>query len=426
MSRLTFCCLILLLLPAAGQTAPRPPNVVLIIADDHGWTDYGFMGHEHVRTPHLDRLARQARLFRRGYVPSSLCCPSLASILTGLYPHQHKITSNDPPRPASIKPGPFYQSEVFRKGREVMNRHLEAVPTLPRLLAKQGYVSLQTGKWWQGSYRTGGFSRGMTRGTRHGDDGLAIGRKTMQPIWDFLAAAGKEDKPFFLWYAPMMPHEPHNPPARLLEHYRKKTKSLPVARYWAMIEWFDETCGALLDHLERHKLADNTLVLYLADNGWVQDPDRRGSVRSKRTPYDAGLRTPILVRWPGRVKPGRSDALALSIDLAPTVLAAAGLKPSAAMQGVNLLDDKALAGRHAIFGECFTHDAVDLDHPAANLEYRWVIDGRWKLIVPKSGKRLELYDVVADPHEKKDLAGGKPEMVKKLRQRLDGWWKPGR
>jgi uncharacterized sulfatase len=415
-----------LLLPCPALAREGPPNVVLIISDDQGWTDYGFMGHKEVKTPHLDRLARQGRVFPRGYVPASLCCPSLATILTGLYPHQHRITSNDPPNPKRLPAAQFYRSEDFTSGREVMNRHLEAVDTLPRLLAKKGYRSLQTGKWWQGSYRRGGFTSGMTKGQRHGDDGLIIGRKTMQPIYDFIASARKDDKPFFVWYAPMMPHEPHNPPPRLLDRYKTRTKSLPVARYWAMVEWFDETCGALLDHLDREKLADSTLVLYLADNGWVQNPEGRGFVRSKRSPYDAGLRTPIVLRWPGKVKPGKSDALAISIDLVPTVLAAVGLKPTPAMQGIDLLDEKALSRRKTIFGECFTHDAVDLDRPAASLQWRWVIDERWKLIVPRSGTGSELYDIVADPDDRMDLAAKEPERARELRKKLDGWWKPER
>src|SRR3954464_13739098 len=91
-------------LAVAAEPAPsRPPNVVLIISDDHGWTDYGFMGHPEVKTPNLDRLAAQSLLFPRGYVPASLCCPSLASIVTGRYPHQHKIVSNDPPLPTGLK-----------------------------------------------------------------------------------------------------------------------------------------------------------------------------------------------------------------------------------------------------------------------------------------------------------------------------------
>jgi len=399
----------------------------MIISDDQAWTDYSFMGHATLRTPNLDRLASQGLTFTRGYVPSSLCCPSLASIATGLYPHQHKVTSNDPAMPAVMNPAQFQQSDAFREGREVMNRHLEAVPTLPRLLAEKGYVSLQTGKWWQGHYSRGGFTHGMTKGARHGDEGLDIGRKTMQPIYDFMETARKEDKPFFVWYAPMMPHDPHNPPERLLDKYKDKTPSLHIARYWAMVEWFDETVGDLLGYLDQNDLAENTIVVYVADNGWIQDPDSpRYAPKSKQSPYDGGLRTPIMIRWPGRVKPQRSESLAMSIDLIPTLLNAVGLQPARDRPGINLLDAKAVRARKVIYGECFTHAAVDLNHPAANLRWRWVIEGDWKLIVPAAqnepGTKVELYNLANDPHEGNNLATVEPKKVKHLTQLLDRWW----
>ena len=107
---------------AGGQSLEAErPNVVLIVSDDHAWSDYSFMGHPHVRTPHIDRLARESLSFTRGYVPSSLCCPSLASIITGLYPHQHKVTSNDPPLPPGMAARDFHASDAFRSGRERMN-----------------------------------------------------------------------------------------------------------------------------------------------------------------------------------------------------------------------------------------------------------------------------------------------------------------
>jgi uncharacterized sulfatase len=410
--------------PAAD---PQQPNVVLIVSDDHAWIDYSFMGHANVRTPNLDKLAAQSLVFHRGYVPSSLCCPSLASLITGRYPHQHKITSNDPPIPPGMSQAEFQRSAAFRDGRETMCRHLDAVPTLARLLAANGYLSLQTGKWWQGDYRRGGFTHGMTRGERHGDDGLTIGRQTMQPIYDFIANARKDNRPFFVWYAPMMPHTPHNPPPRFLDKYKDKTPSIHVARYWAMIEWFDDTCGQLLDHLDKQGLAENTIVLYLADNGWIQDPDAaRFAPKSKLSPYDGGLRTPLMVRWPARVKARMSDDLALSVDFVPTILAALRQKPPAELQGVNLLDEAAVRVRPAIFGECFTHNAVDLNDPAKNLRWRWVIEGRWKLIAPaESGQKSELYDLIADPHETVNRAAEQPEKVEALRRRLDAWWRPG-
>jgi len=416
-----------------------PPNVVFILSDDQHWRDYASMGHPHLRTPHLDRLARESLVFSRGYVTSSLCCPSLASIITGRYPHEHRIVGNDPPG----------GKEAFEAGRERMNRHLEEWPTLPRLLGAAGYTSLQTGKWWQGDFSRGGFTEGMTKGKRHGDDGLTIGRDSMQPIFDFLARSRTAGKPFFVWYAPMLPHDPHDPAPELVEHYRSKTDSVHVARYWGNVERFDRTVGDLLDHLDREKLSENTLVVYVTDNGWIQSVDNpRFAPRSKLSPYDGGLRTPIMLRQPGTIQPRKSPALASSIDILPTVLAACGVTAPAGLPGVNLLDDAAVATRRQVFGECYTHTLVDLDDPAKSLLWRWTVRDRWKLIVPTSagsggalpgeeGKRIdpesqaryargevELFDLEADPDETKNLAAAHPDIVADLRTTLDAWWNP--
>ncbi|MDX1565302.1 MAG: sulfatase [Phycisphaeraceae bacterium] len=409
-----------------GTAAPAPaaekPNILMIISDDQAWWDYGFMGHEHIQTPHIDKLAAQSLTFTRGYVPDSLCRPSLASMITGLYPHEHGIVGNDP-RPKS------------KENREAMIKNIEQHPTLPRLLAKEGYLSLQTGKWWEGAPSRGGFTHGMTRGFpqkggRHGDDGLKIGRNGLKPITDFLDEAKKQDKPFFIWYAPFLPHTPHNPPKRLLNKYKAKAPSVPIAKYWAMCDWFDETCGQLLKILDDRKLAENTVVLYVCDNGWInQKKASRYAPRSKRSQYDGGLRTPIMVRWPGKVKPRMDKTTPVSsIDLAPTALAAVGMKAPEAMSGVNLLDEQAVSNRERIFGEVFAHDVLDLNDPSATLKWRWVIEGRYKLIVPNPKTRpkdpVELFDVIADPHEKKNLAAEKPQKVQTMTQALNNWWKP--
>src|SRR5688572_10067919 len=186
----------------AASPAPPPPNIVLIIGDDQAWTDFSFMGHEVIKTPRLDRLARESAVFPNGYVPTSLCRASLATLLTGLYAHQHKICCNDPPEGVD---------------RARMHPFIEKAPALPRLLGKAGYRSFQSGKYWEGHYKNAGFTDGMTTRGRHGDEGLVIGRQTMKPIYDFIAA--DPSKPFFVWYAPMLPHEPHNPPERLLKKY---------------------------------------------------------------------------------------------------------------------------------------------------------------------------------------------------------------
>lgn len=417
------------LLAFAGSfvQAETPPNVVLIISDDHHWGDYGFMGHPEVKTPHLDKLASESLLYTRGYVPSSLCCPSLATIISGQYPHQNFITSNDPPGTAGRKRK--QDDAAFAAGREKFNQHMDQLPTLPRLLGQKGYVSFQTGKWWQGDFTRGGFTHGMTKGTRHGDDGLKIGRETMQPMYDFMKQAQSDKKPFFLWYAPFLPHTPHNPPDRLLAKYKDKTPSLHIARYWAMVEWLDETCGELMKYLDDHGLAENTVVIYVTDNGWIQDPEApKYAPRSKQSQYDGGLRTPILVRWPGKVKPGKSEALVSSIDIAPTVLKAAGLEAPKVMTGLDLTDNAAVQARKTLHGEIFTHDSQDLDVPGASLRWRWMIDGDYKIIVPDNRNepdaKVELFKITSDINEEHDLAATQPDVVKEMLAKLDAWWKP--
>jgi uncharacterized sulfatase len=400
--------------PASVGAAP-PPNIVLIIGDDQAWTDFSFMGHEVVRTPRIDRLAEESAVFANGYVPTSLCRASLATLLTGLYGHQHRICCNDPPDGID---------------RAAMHPFIKSAPTLPRLLRDAGYVSFQTGKYWEGHFANAGFTHGMTTKGRHGDEGLVIGRQTMQPIYDFIARC--DDKPFFLWYAPMMPHEPHNPPQRLLRKYQSPDRPEKLAKYYAMCEWFDETVGQLLDHLDENGLRENTLVLFVIDNGWIQEtgPVRttRGNFapKSKLSPYDGGLRTPVLIRYPGRVKPGRYEDLVSTIDVVPTLLSAAGVQPTREMPGVNLLPGAMGKGplqREAVFGEIFTHTAVDLDQPRLSLTHRWVRAGNWKLITFEAdGKQPELYDLKDDPFEEKNLSGRHPERVEQLKGLLDRWW----
>ncbi len=444
----------LLLVPLAALHAadatkpPTRPNIIFIISDDQGAGDYSFMRHPQLQTPHIDKLKAQSLAFTRGFVPSSVCCPSLASLITGLYPHQHKVTANDPPLPQGTKAkgGRGSTAELTAQ----WNTMLDHVPTLPRLFAGAGYLSFQTGKWWQGDFSHGGFTQGMTQGDRHGDAGLTIGREGLQPIYDFMTTARQQQKPFLVWYAPMMPHTPHTPPDRLFKKYAAKTESPHIARYWAMCEWFDETCGELLAHLESEKLAENTIVIYLADNGWIQSPSAaKFAPKNKTTPFDAGHRTPILIRWPGRVTPAESASLASSIDIMPTLLAALELPVPQGVTGINLLDTKTVAARQYVFGEDFTIRSQTLDDPAANILWRWVTDGRWRLILPRTfaaegalqtipadkyqvpdleatlkAAQPMLFDLLTDPAEETNLASMHPEIVTKLRTKLDAHWTP--
>lgn len=423
---------------AVVQSSP-PPNVVLILSDDQAWGDYGFMGHEAIQTPNLDQLARQSTLFRRGYVPTALCRPSLMTLLTGRYASTHGVTGNDP----SPKHAP-QGSELMTQRRAQLISFRDRFPTLPELLGEKGYLSHQSGKLWEGSFANCGFTHGMTRGFpqrggRHGDDGLKIGREGMEPIEQFIDLAVEQQKPFFIWYAPFLPHTPHNPPERILKKYKSPDRPQQIAKYFAMCDWFDETCGQLLAMIDDKELRDNTLVVYVCDNGWIQDPNKNGyAPRSKQTPYEGGIRTPIMFSWPSTIPVADRTEVVSSIDIFPTILAATGAESPDDLPGLNLipnlLESKPI-DRPRIFGESFAHDIADLENPEASLLFRWCIEGKWKLLLtydgetnryasthPREEKRPQLFDLLADPGESENVAAANPEVVARLVKAIDQWY----
>lgn len=413
-----------------GETSSKPknPNIILILSDDQSWTDYSFMGHEHIKTPRIDRLAEEGLTFTRGYTTAPLCSPALASIATGLYVHQHGILGNDPVFNSSEKK---YSEGWLEDRMQVYTSYINAfekIPTIADLLGANGYISLQTGKWWIGNYKTGGFDRGMThgnpsRGGRHGDEGLKIGREGMDVVYHFIDSAMSINKPFYIWYAPFLPHAPHNPPDSIRQNYVNKAPTEAVANYWAMCEWFDITCGQLMDYIDQKGLSEETLFIYVTDNGWIQDPDRPNQYgpRSKREPYEMGIRTPIIFRWINEISPRMDTTIAVSsIDIASTIYGICGIEPPSAIQGINVLDPEKVSSRENIFAETYAHDFGRID---SSLYYRIAIDLPYKLILPDRRNlpesNAELYDVVSDPYERVNLSDSLPEVLNRLIAELE-------
>jgi len=402
------------------------PNIILIISDDHAFTDYGFMGHEIVKTPHLDKIASESLLYTRGY-SMPVCSPSLACLLTGKLPRQHGIIGNDLAKNAP-------QGDGDRKDRHpLMQRLLDNSLLLPKALTDSGYLTFQTGKLWNATYKDMGFTHGMTGAQgRHGGDGLTIGRKGMEPIYDFIKTARAEEKPFFIWHAPFMPHDPHTPPAEILAKYTGKGPTRDAEKYYAMVEWFDQTCGELDEHLAANDLENNTVILYLSDNGWNATHGYKGG-RAKLTPYETGIRTPMFVRWPEKVEPLRDEkTLASIIDFPPTILKLAGAEIPSDLTGIDLRDRRAMTARKRVFVEAYTHDIANLEKPAESLVARVVIDGWSKLIIPGPAKadrpfatiptEIELFDLKADPLEKTNIADKHPDEVKRLTALQNAEW----
>jgi len=446
-----------------SRAAPAPPeaerpNLVLIISDDQAYGDFGFMGNRQVRTPNLDRLASLSARYPNGYVPTSVCRPSLATLLSGLYPHQHGVHFNHPPPGLGAMRG--LTADEYRACRARAEGLIGRLPTLPRVLAEHGYACLQTGKHWEGDFRNAGFTHGMTTGmptdppnygTRrqnngewvahgNGDAGLAIGRDTMKPIFDFIDAHA--DRPFLVWYAPFLPHAPFDAPRRYVDQYAGRS-DVPehLVGYYANITRFDDTVGELLRYVEARGLAGRTVFLFIVDNGFRPAPSTspkggfaRADNRSKLSPYENGVRTPVLLRWDGHVKPATHERQVQAVDVVPTLLSAAGLSGAIPdLPGLDLMPSA--TGREAppdrpAFGEVYPNDASTLGHPSRDLLMRWMRLGPWKLIVRRPGAgqpALKLFNLAEDPDEQRNLAADPQyaEQLEQMRARLDAWWLPG-
>jgi len=397
-----------------GPPSEPPPNLVLLIGDDHGYGDYGFLGSP-AQTPALDRLAAEGMVFRNGYTTSSRCRDALRTLLTGYYRPQYDA------RLAQVRAG-LREAGI----QPTVGREIRSFETLPELLGERGYRSFQGGKLFEGTFRDAGFSAGMNE--RPGKGGERIVRETMEPVLRFIDESG--DAPFFLWFAPMLPHLPHDAPQELLDRYAD-VRSNVMRRYYASISWFDGSVATLMAELDRRGLRENTIVVYLSDNGWQAVPDRAHSdgPRGKGSLYDPGFRTAILFDGPGRIPAGvSSDALVSTSDVFATLLDYAGAAMPPGRDGRSLRP--LIEGRAESVREEFaaympvlrqeTRDGAPLHKDSGRLRGAFLRSGAWRYLL-FADRSEELYDVVADPDETRDLAEERPEIARRLRGRLERW-----
>lgn len=405
----------LCLLVACGGRSSGPPNLVLLIGDDQGYRDFGFMGSNVVRTPNLDALAREGAVLPMGYSTASLCRPALLTLLTGYDPLQYARFEL---RLREREGGPVPRETAMRS----------VATTLPRLLAERGYVSFQAGKYLEGHFAGAGFDQGMVE--QAGSPGLRsakrLVRKTLDPVLDFVSEHA--DQPFFLWFAPMVPHLPHDAPERFLDLYDDHPDlDWETRRYYASISWFDEAVGQLMQRLDEEGLRERTLVVYLVDNGW--DPHRAQSLeqanlggdRGKKSLYELGFRTPIVLSQPGTLEPARfEDALVSIADLFPTLLDYAGAAIPDGRPGRSLrplIEGRAPWSREALIG----HMHVIRNKPGDRITggYFWR-SSRWHYLQPEL-LPVELYDVEADPRETRNVAREHPDVVARAIRAIRRW-----
>jgi len=403
--------------------------VVLIISDDQSWLYYGFMGSQIVKTPNLDRLAAEGVVFPRGFSTASVCRPALNSLLTGLHPIQWEARNE----------------QLERQGipRFHVLGEIDHFVTLPELLSTAGYRSFQGGKYWEGTYQQGGFDVGtksQEKGAAKnpiqaiaGGDGLNLGRETLQPLWDFIDA--DSDAPFFVWYAPQLPHRPHDAPEKYRAQYRGKRLHKDAAAYYAAITWFDDGVGQILEHLEKQNLERDTLVLFMADNGYEQPPDRaggwKGGVRGKTSIRELGFRTPMIASWPGKIEGGRrSDALISSVDLFATIADYAGVEIPPDRDGRSLrpyLEGGEEPSRERVVVGNFDIARLpkyvrDETPGLGDKQNAYAIrSDRWRYVWFVDADIEELYEIERDPNEARNVIAEHPQLAAQLRSELEAW-----
>jgi arylsulfatase A-like enzyme len=397
------------------------PNVIVILADDQGYSDLGVQGGKDIPTPYIDSLARNGIRCTNGYVSGPYCSPTRAGLLTGRYQQRYGHEFN---------PGPNSEQN-YDKGLSIREK------TLADRLHAAGYKTALVGKWHLG-YTSSfhplnrGFDEfyGFLGGARsyfpepREPDPIVRGR---MPVSDFeytTDAFGREavsfiarhaEQPFFLFLSFNAVHTPMHAPQKYLDRFAAVQPTLR-RQYCAMTAAMDDAVGQVLAELQRLKLEERTLIFYFSDNG---GPPVNGSNNlplrgQKATTWEGGIRVPFFVQWKGTLPAGKTyDEPVIQLDIVPTVLAAAGIGPvtDTRLDGVNLLP-------------YFQGEQTGPPHDALYWrfgEQRAIRQGRWKLVRANPGLRQELYDLSTDPGETRDLSGVETQKVAELEAAWQKW-----
>ncbi|WP_422105187.1 sulfatase [Winogradskyella sp.] len=418
------------------EVTTEKPNIILLVGDDQGYPYFGFMGADYVQTPNMDALAASGTLFTEGYVPQNHCRPSLQTLMTGTLPINYDQSVEQ-----LIQEKQIPKDSIVGFKHHAM-RHFE---TLPRLLAKQGYKSFQGGKWWEFNYQNGGFDEGMTKGWKKedkgkndwflqfmGGDGRQLARATMQPVYDFIDTYNEQ--PFFIWFAPELPHYPFDAPDKYYNIYKDKDMTESAKRYYANCTWFDDGVGELVRYLKEKGEFDNTLFVYVNDNGWEQEPHQEfrhdslrwhnGGDKGKLSVYDQSFRTPIIFSWKDKIKPGAtSKALIHSADIPATILDYINVEVPEDYFGKSyktLVDDTGKTDRDIIIGKA-TQMRSEADMMGMKIEAYWARTKDWFFQWNLTTETIGLFDMTTDPRNDNNLVETHPEKVKEFQQKIEQW-----
>lgn len=450
------CLFMLLIFACSDRKSIQKPNIILVFIDDMGWADFSCFGNVDAQTPNIDRLASEGICFEQFYVNAPICSPSRVAISTGTYPQRWNITS-------------YLAHRDKNNERGIANWLDPSAPMLARSLNEAGYATGHFGKWHMGGQRDVaeapaiteyGFDESLTNFEGMGakllpltmDETGKVGR-----IWEkaeilgeqvtwmqrseitngfidaaipFMEKAHQEGKPFYVNLWPDDVHSPFWPP---FETYGVAKEAGKRGLYLAVLEAMDKQFGKLFDYIQNNeKLRENTLILICSDNGPELGSGRAGNLKGYKTHlYEGGIRSSLVVWGPGflkgKVKGTRNKtSVFTAIDLTPSLLEFTGIQApvNVAYDGENKIE--------TILGESTSsrEKPVFYSRPPdrknfygfENLPDLAMREDRWKLLCDYDGSRPELYDIVNDPGETKNMADVKPGLVNSMTKQLVGWW----
>ncbi len=445
MTRLTVFAIATVILAALHPphcSAAEKPNIVFIFADDWGWGDLSCHGHPYVKTPNIDRLAREGTDFHRFTVASGVCSPSRTAVMTGHFPARYNIDGHFAWVPSNAR-------------RNMPDWLSPDAPSLPRFLQQAGYATAHFGKWHlsnnmipdsplpseYGYDEYGAFNCAGEQMPVHEDARNAIA---------FIEKSHRQKKRFFvnLWI-----HEPHTP-FHTVPKYRWRFRDLDERDniYASVLSHADDRIGELLNALDRLNLTENTLVIFSSDNGPARSARPTeltlthdtatgagygiaaargitgGRKGYKSALFEGGVGVPFIARWPGKIAAGQIDKTSLisAVDLLPTFCALADAatpsdyRPDGVNQGETLLGKPVATRQKPLFWKMNSAWPIQESRP-----YHWVsyavVHENWKLLTNRDSSYFELYDLAADPYEKTELKERKPEVARRLMQQMETW-----
>ena len=449
-----------ILIILSGNALAKEPNVVVFLVDDLGYMDIGANNPDcFYDTPNIDRLSGSGMRFTDGYAANPVCSPTRYSLMTGKYPTRVQATNFfSGKRAGSFNPAPLVDEMA---AEEI---------TIAEALKTKGYATFFAGKWHLGNteelypqgqgfdINIGGWAKGGPyTGKKYfapfenpqmeveSPEGEHLPARLARDTAEFIEA--NKDQPFLAYLSFYSVHTPLQGRPDLVEKYRARAAKIEGeefageeqifgdkerqvrilqkhAVYAAMVEAMDEAVGNVLDQLEASGVADNTIVVFTSDNGGLSTSE--GSPTSnlplrggKGWVYEGGIREPWIIRYPGVTKAGSvSEELICSIDLFPTVAAAAGIEINHLVDGIDLTS--------ALRGEKLDRQSLYWHYPhysnQGGIPGGAIREGKYKLFERYEDGRVHLYDLENDISEEKDLASEKPELVQEMRKRLHQWY----